>query len=175
MFGEKWNADWLSELPSVIKQYNNKTHHTIKLIPIHASMKKNENEVNSNLRDNREKQATKFKLGHLVRTADLKKVFSGGDKTSCSDILFTITEVIHVIICYSCYKIPSYRINILPEKNNEVLFSSTKLTITKQSSYYRNKFNSIKSSVINGKNRRWDCSKVCVEITMYRRNVLPFE
>ena len=33
------NADWLSELPSVIKQYNNTVHHSIKMKPIDASKK----------------------------------------------------------------------------------------------------------------------------------------
>ena len=33
---EKGRADWLSELPSVIKQYNNTFHHSIKMKPIDA-------------------------------------------------------------------------------------------------------------------------------------------
>ena len=33
----KGNADWLSELPSVIKQYNNTIHHSIKMTPVQAS------------------------------------------------------------------------------------------------------------------------------------------
>ena len=33
------NADWLSELPSVIKQYNNTIHHSTKMTPIQASKK----------------------------------------------------------------------------------------------------------------------------------------
>ena len=28
------NADWLSELPSIVKQYNNTFHHSIKMTPI---------------------------------------------------------------------------------------------------------------------------------------------
>ena len=31
------NADWISELPSVIKQYNNTIHHSIKMTPVQAS------------------------------------------------------------------------------------------------------------------------------------------
>ena len=31
---EKGNADWLSELPSIIKQYNNTIHHSTKMTPI---------------------------------------------------------------------------------------------------------------------------------------------
>ena len=36
---EKGKADWLSELPSVIKQYNNTIHSSITMTPIQASEK----------------------------------------------------------------------------------------------------------------------------------------
>ena len=40
---EKGNADWLSELASVIKKYNNTIHHSTKMTPIQASKKSNDN------------------------------------------------------------------------------------------------------------------------------------
>ena len=73
---EKGKADWVSELPSVIKQYNNTFHHSIKMKPIDASKKSNEKLVYNNLKDDRDKQLPKYKLGQLVRTADIKRVFS---------------------------------------------------------------------------------------------------
>ena len=73
---EKGNADWLSELPTVINQYNDTTHHSIKMTPLQASKKSSEELVYSNLQDQRLKQPSKFKLGQLVRTADIKRVFS---------------------------------------------------------------------------------------------------
>ena len=48
------NADWLSELPSVIKKYNNTIHSSIKMTPNQASKKSNERKVYSNLKDKRE-------------------------------------------------------------------------------------------------------------------------
>ena len=45
------NADWLSELPSVIKQNNNYIHHSIKTTPNQASKKSNERKVYCNLQD----------------------------------------------------------------------------------------------------------------------------
>ena len=54
------------------------------MTPIQASKKSNENEVYSTLTDKREVWKPKFNLGKLVRTADLKKVFSKGDKTNYS-------------------------------------------------------------------------------------------
>ena len=119
---EKGNADLLSELPSIIKQYNITVHHSTKMKPIDASKKSNEKIVYSNLQDKRKILNPKYKLGQLVHTADIKRVFSKGDSTNYSYKLYTITEVIHDTI-------PSYRINYLPERYNENLLLPTKLTL----------------------------------------------
>ena len=109
---EKGRADWLSELSCVSKQYNNTIHHSIKMTPNQASKKSNERKVYTNLQARRDKQKPKYKLGQLVRTADIKRVFSKGDSTNYSYILYTITEVIHNTT-------PSYRIDFLPERYND--------------------------------------------------------
>ena len=119
---EKKNADWISELPSVIKKYNNTIHHSTKMTPVQASKKTNERKVYSNLQDRRVRQKPKFQLGDLVRTADIKRVFSKGDSTNWSYKLNTITEIIHDTI-------PSYRIDYLPERYNENLLLPTKLSL----------------------------------------------
>ena len=119
---EKGNADWLSELPSVVKKYNNTIHHSIKMTPVQASKKSNEKIVNNNLKDIRVKQKPKYRLGQLVRTIDIKRVFSKSDSTSYSYLLYTITEVIHDTI-------PSYRLNYLPERYKENLLLLTKLSL----------------------------------------------
>ena len=82
------------------------------MTPIQASKKSNEKIIFDNLKDDRVKQKPKFKLGQLVRVADIKKVFSKGDSTNYSYKIYTITEVIHDTI-------PAYRINYLPERYNE--------------------------------------------------------
>ena len=92
--------------------------------PIDASKKSKEKLVYSNLQDRRVKQQVKFNLGQLVRTADIKKVFSEGDSINYSYKLYTITEIIH-------HTIPTYRINYLPERWNEKLLLPTKLTLKK--------------------------------------------
>ena len=73
-----------------------------------------------NRRDDRQKQRPKFKLGDLVRTNDVIKVFSKRDSTNYSYKLYTITEIIHDTI-------PCYRIDSLPERYNENLLLPTKL------------------------------------------------
>ena len=119
---EKGRADWLSELPFVIKQYNNTIHHSIKTTPFQASIKSNEKEVYSNLQDRRVRLKPKLKLGQLVRTADIKIVFSKGDSTNYSYNLYTISEVIYNTIA-------SYRIDYLHKRYNENLLLLTKLSL----------------------------------------------
>ena len=115
-------ADWLSELRSVVKQYNDTNHSSTEMTPIQASKKSNQILVYNNLKDTREIQKPKFKLGQLVRSVDIKSVFSKGDSTNYSYKLYTITEVIHDTV-------PSYRIDYLPERYNENLLLPTKLSL----------------------------------------------
>ena len=114
------NADWLSELPSVIKKYNNTIHNSTKMTPIQGFNKANEKLVFDNRKDKRETHIRQFKLGDLVRTADIRRAFSNIDSTNWSYNLYTITEVIHDTT-------PSYRINYLPERYNHNLLLPTKL------------------------------------------------
>ena len=65
------------------------------MTPIQASIKINEKVVNNNLKCNREILKAKFKLGQIVPTADIKRVFSKGDSTNWSYILHTITQIVH--------------------------------------------------------------------------------
>ena len=90
--------------------------------PIDASNKSNQKLVYNNLKDDTEVRKPKFKLGDLVRTADIKKVISKGDSTNWSYKLYTITEVIHDTI-------PSYKNDYLPERYNENLLLPTKLSL----------------------------------------------
>ena len=119
---EKGNGNWLCELSSITKNYNNAIHNAIKMIPIQASKKLNEKEVFSNLQDKGKELEPKFKLGRLVRTADFKRVFSKGDSTNYSYKIYTITEVIHDTV-------PTYRINYLLEIINQNLLLPTKLAL----------------------------------------------
>ena len=97
-------------------------HSSTKMTPNQASKNSNEKIVYNDLKDNREVPKPKFKLGQLVGTADIKRVFSKGDSTNWSYKLYTITEVIHDTI-------PSDRINYLTERYNENFFLPTKLSL----------------------------------------------
>ena len=60
------------------------------MAPVQASKKSKEKEISSDLQDRRVRQKPKFKLGQLVGTADIKRVFSKGDSTNYSYNLYTI-------------------------------------------------------------------------------------
>ena len=81
-------------LPIITKQYKNGVHSSTKLKPIQASLKKNECYVYKNLLDERKKVKAKFQVNDLVRTADLKNVFSKRDTTKWSSELYIITDII---------------------------------------------------------------------------------
>ena len=85
-------------------------------------MKKNEGFVYKNLLDKRKKIKPKFQEDDLVRTADLKKVFSKCDTTNWSYKLYKITEILHDTI-------PRYHIHNLPECYYEILLKKTELTM----------------------------------------------
>ena len=54
------------------------------MTPLEASSKKKEKLGYSNLKNNKEVRKPKFNLGQLVRTSDIRKVFSKGDSTNYS-------------------------------------------------------------------------------------------
>ena len=120
---ENGDANWIDTLDSIINKYNNTIHSSTKMTPIQASKVINQKKVLNNLQDKRKKQKPKFKLGDLVRNADIDKTFSKGDTTNWSNKLYMITEVIHETI-------PSYHIDFLPERYNQSILKKSKLTLS---------------------------------------------
>ena len=118
----KRNADWLKEISSVIKQYNNTIHSSTKMTPIQAFKKSKEKLVYSNIQDRKVKQQPKFSLDQLVRTSDIRSIFSKGDSTNYSYKFYTVTEVIYNTI-------PFYRLNYLTKRYDENLKLPTKLSL----------------------------------------------
>ena len=85
-------------------------------------MKKNEGFFHQNSSDERKRIKQSYKIHNLVRTADLKKTFSKGDTTNCSYELYKISKGVKGTM-------PSYCINDLPERYNEVLLRKKKITL----------------------------------------------
>ena len=82
------------------------------MTPIKCSFKKNEGYVYQNLLDKRKMEKPRFQVNTLARVVDLKETFSKRDTINWSDKLYKIRENIND-------KIPSYHIEILPERYNE--------------------------------------------------------
>ena len=119
---ERGDVNWIDVLSTITKQYNNRVHSSTKLTPTQASLKNNEGYIYKILLDTRNNIKPKYNIGDLVRTADLKKTFSKSDTTNWSYKLYKITEIINDTK-------PSYRIDNLPERYNEVLLKKTELTL----------------------------------------------
>ena len=121
---ENGDANWIDIIDSIIKKNNNTVHSSTKMTPIQASKVTNQKKVLNNLQDKRSTQKPKFKLGDLVRTADIDSTFAKGDTTNWSNKLYMITEVFHETI-------PTYHIDFLPERYNQSILKKSKLTLSK--------------------------------------------
>ena len=126
VFG-KSDANWVDMLPTITKQYNNRLHTSNKLTAIQATFKKDEGYVSTILIDKRKRNKPKFQVNDLFRAADLKRTFSKGDTNKWSHKLYKIKEFINDTI-------PSYHIDKLPERDNEVLLKKTNWTIKEKDS-----------------------------------------
>ena len=105
-------------MPTLTKQYKNRVHVSSKVTPIQASLKKNEGYVYHILSNKRKNIGPNFKTHDLVRTADLKRMFSKGDTFNWSYILYKISETINDTK-------PSYHLDNLPDLCNEALLKKT--------------------------------------------------
>ena len=100
------------------------------MTPNQASKKAIEKLVYNNIKDDREKQQPNYNFRQLVRTADIKRVFSKGGSTNYTYKLYTSIEVIHDTI-------PSYRVNYLPERYNQILLLPKKLFLHQKNQVMR--------------------------------------
>ena len=98
-----------------------------KLTPIQASLKKNEGYVYKNSLNKRKKVTAKFQINDLARTTDLKGTSSKGDTINWSYKLYKFAKNINDTV-------PSYKIDILPERHNEALLKKTELTMKENDS-----------------------------------------
>ena len=86
-------------LDELVNQYNNTYHSSIKMTPVEASKKKNEQQVYNNLYGEQEEkpEKPKFKLGDRVRIIRKKGRFEKGYTPNYTREIFIVTEVHHTI------------------------------------------------------------------------------
>ena len=95
-FTVQGNTQYLNILPKILKQYNNTKHSSIKMTPVEASKKKNENTVYFNLYGDLKQLSSKskFKVGDKVRIRKYKrKVFDKGYTPNWTEQIFLSNKI----------------------------------------------------------------------------------
>ena len=95
-FTVQGNTNYLGFLPTILKQYNNTKHSSIKMTPSEACNKKNEGVVYFNLYGDMEQSSykPKFKIGDKVRISKYKrKTFDKGYTPNWTEEIFTVDKI----------------------------------------------------------------------------------
>lgn len=96
MFSLQGSYKWKNILESLVNEYNNKKHRTIKLAPIDVS-KRNEKQILKQVYTVRRKiiHHTKFHIGDYVRISKFKTVFEKGYTPNWSTEIFKVKNINH--------------------------------------------------------------------------------
>ena len=87
------NTIWIKDLNKLVKEYNNSYHRTIKMKPINASKKSNENIVRKNYNFEIINKKPKFSIGDKVRISLLKNTFEKGYTSNWSEEIYIIDDL----------------------------------------------------------------------------------
>ena len=87
------NTIWIKDLNKLVKEYNNSYHRTIKMKPVNASKKSNENIVRKNYNFETITNKKKFKIGDKVRISLLKNTFEKGYTSNWSEQIYVIYDI----------------------------------------------------------------------------------
>ena len=90
--------NWINMLDSLMNEYNNTKHTTIKMTPIEGSMKENEAGIFEIInKASKIKNIQKFKLGDTVRISRIKGIFEKGYLPNWSEEIYKVIEVKNTI------------------------------------------------------------------------------
>ena len=88
------NTIWINDLDKLVNEYNNFYHRSIKMKPINASKKSNENIVRNNLYDFKyTNKKSKFSIGDKVRISLLKNTFEKSYISNRSEEISIIDDI----------------------------------------------------------------------------------
>ena len=127
-FTAKSTNVYLNQLSSLVKEYNNTRHSSIKMTPINASKKENELRVWRNLYPEHLEIYDinpKFSVGDKVRISKKKKTFKKEYTTRWTEEIFTIVEVKRT-------QLPTYKISDLNGEEIKGTFYEPELQKTSQ-------------------------------------------
>ena len=88
------NTIWINDLNKLTNEYNNSYHRSIKMKPIDASLKVNENIIRNNLYNFKyTNKKPKFSIGDRVRVSLLKNTFEKSYTSNWSQEIFIIDDI----------------------------------------------------------------------------------
>ena len=88
------NTIWINDLGKLANEYNNSYHRSIKMNPINASTKSNEDIVRNNLYNFKTtNKKPKFSIGDIVRVSLLKNTFEKSYTSNWSEEIFIIDNI----------------------------------------------------------------------------------
>lgn len=117
-------------MDELVDQYNNTKHSSIKMTPVEASKKKNENAVYRNLYGDIDssKVNPKFSVGDKVRISKKKQLFEKGYTPRWTEEVFTISEI-------QFTRPPTYKITDYNDEEIQGTFYELELQKTSQEVY----------------------------------------
>ena len=84
---------WIKDLNKLVKEYNFSIHRTIKMKPVDASKKSNENIVRKNYNFKITDKKPTFSIGDKVRVSSLKNTFEKGYTSNWSEQIYVIDDI----------------------------------------------------------------------------------
>lgn len=124
--------DWIEILPSLVENYNNTYHTSIKMTPIEGSKPENEHRVYYNLYVKDKKvEKSKYEIGETVRISKYKGKFTKGYLPNFTTELFVISDVL---------KTNPITYKIKDENNEEIegsFYNEELVKYDKQDQYYK--------------------------------------
>ena len=124
------NTIWINDLDKLVNKYNHSYHRSIKMIPIDASKKSNENIVRNNLYNFKyTNKKSKFSIGDRVRVSLLKNTFEKSYTSNWSQEIFIIDDIKTSNVHY-------YFLKDLQGEKIDGMFYEQELLKTKQNDLY---------------------------------------
>ena len=124
------NTIWINDLDKLVNEYNNSCHRSMKMKPIIASKKSNENIVRNNLYNFKiTNKKTKFSIGDKVRVSLLKNTFEKSYTSNWSEEIFIIDDIKTSNVHY-------YFLKDLQGEKIDGMFYEQELLKTKQNDLY---------------------------------------
>ena len=92
-FTENNNTIFYNIIDKLVNEYNNKYHRTIKMTPVEASKKINENKIKQIYNFEKTNKIAKFEIGDHVRISLNKNIFEKSYETNWTEEIFVIYDI----------------------------------------------------------------------------------